>query len=479
MESLALALGLAIPWLLGIGVLLVSEPDRTQRDSAGIGALTVGNGFFVGVLLLTLWMRGVGAVGLGFGRLSIGAPLGAVAVAMLAWGWRSNQLGTAELRRGWKYLLGASLPRWPRIAWLSLLAWLVLRLILLAGEVAWQPLYPQDAWTQWATKARVWYELGRMAPFVHFHEWLERSGAFIDAVPTYPATVPLLQVWSCIALGRWDDSAMNWPWLLTLIALFFTVYGALRGAGIGSLGALVGAYLVASLPFLEVHVALAGYADLMMGAFYTVAALALYRWATTRHVAHGIWALFFALSCVMVKTPGIVWALTLAPGAIMVLLPRQGYKIVAALFALAVLAVLALAQFEISVLGYQFRLDFQPDWSRLFVAYFMAGNWNLMWYIVVALLALGWRHLRAPKLAPLTAIVAAGLGFLFVGFVFTNAAVWLTDLSTLNRATLHVAPLLLTFSVLLWHEIVTARARPGPSHRQSDDGGESARIEHA
>ncbi len=31
-------------------------------------------------------------------------------------------------------------------------------------RVATRPLFPWDAWTQWATKARVWYELGRIAP---------------------------------------------------------------------------------------------------------------------------------------------------------------------------------------------------------------------------------------------------------------------------------------------------------------------------
>src|ERR1700674_548958 len=177
MDSLALALGLAIPWLLGIGVVLAPESRRPHRDNAGSVPRIVGTGFFVGVLLLTLWMRVVSAVGLSFGWLSIGVPLGAIAVATLAWGLRSGRPGTAESRSGWKGLLGADLPRWQRIAWVLVLVWLVSRFVLLAGEIAWRPLYPWDAWTQWATKARVWYELGHIAPFVHLSEWLERSDA--------------------------------------------------------------------------------------------------------------------------------------------------------------------------------------------------------------------------------------------------------------------------------------------------------------
>ena len=38
------------------------------------------------------------------------------------------------------------------------------------------------------------------------------GAVYFDASPEYPPTMPLLQVWSCIALGRWDDALMNWPW---------------------------------------------------------------------------------------------------------------------------------------------------------------------------------------------------------------------------------------------------------------------------
>ncbi len=80
-------------------------------------------------------------------------------------------------------------------------------------------------------------------------------------------------------LGRWDDSAMNWPWLALLVSLCIAVYAVLRGEKVAPLAALCGAYLVASLPLLDVHAALAGYADLPQGVVYTLAALATYRWA--------------------------------------------------------------------------------------------------------------------------------------------------------------------------------------------------------
>jgi hypothetical protein len=302
--------------------------------------LRLGYGYFIGALLLTLWMRAEPR-GIRFGWIAIGVPLLVGTGMFLGVAARRGRLETAGVRATLVALMRPptlrGLHTW---VWWLLIAWLVLRFALLAAEVAWQPLYPWDAWVQWATKARVWYELGRIVPFVGADAWLsDTSGAYFDASPSYPATIPLLQVWSCIALGRWDDSAMNWPWLLMLIALTLGVYGALRDSGLPPLGALVGGFLVASLPLVDVHVALAGYADLMAAAMYALAALALHRWTLHRDPRDAGIAIALALACPMIQPIGIVWALTLLPGVIVALLPRRGMRLVAAGFGVAALAI--------------------------------------------------------------------------------------------------------------------------------------------
>ena len=71
---------------------------------------------------------------------------------------------------------------------------------------------------QWATKARVWFELRTLAPFAPFDVWLPANGAlYTDAAPHYPATVPLWQVWSALLMGRWDDSLTNLAWWCTAL----------------------------------------------------------------------------------------------------------------------------------------------------------------------------------------------------------------------------------------------------------------------
>ena len=463
MDLLIVTFSLALPLALGASALLVLDWPR-PANTAGGAALRCGYGYIVGALLLTSWMRGLSLLDLRFSRMSISLPLLAVTAALIAWAARRGRVSLPAIRSALTTLVSPSVVGWQRVIWIALIAWLVAHFALMAAEVAWRPLYPWDAWVQWATKARVWYELGHIAPFVRGDVWLAGAdGAYFDASPNYPGTVPLLQVWTCMALGRWDDSAMNWPWLAILAALVAAVYGALRGEGVAPLSALFGAYLLASLPLVDVHVALAGYADLPMGAVYTLAAIAFYRWAMRRDMRDAVMALLLAGACPLIKTPGWIWAATLIPGVVIVLLPRRGARIVGVGFAVAALALLVLARTEPMLLGYRLHLNFAPAWAQLVKSYYLMGNWNLLWYAVIALVAFGWRHLMKPPLLPLAAVTAAGLGFLFFVFAFTDAAAWLADLTTANRATLHIVPLLVFLGVLTWHSMTLAPAEIPPS----------------
>ena len=125
--------------------------------------------------------------------------------ALFALAARRGRISLPAIRSALSALVAPPLVQWQRVLWIALIGWLLVHFALMGAEVSWRPLYPWDAWVQWATKARVWYELGHLAPFVRTDEWLAgASGAFFDASPNYPATLPLLQVWTCVAIGRWD-----------------------------------------------------------------------------------------------------------------------------------------------------------------------------------------------------------------------------------------------------------------------------------
>jgi len=449
MDFLSLFFGLTIVWVLGGAALtLVARPPSTPWSDGDV-AWIMGSGWFVGAFLLTLWMRLLSAVHIPFSVISIGVPIAAIA-CLLA--WRARMLTAPPWSGACATAVGRHLSGWKRAVWLVLVAWLAIRFALLLNEILWRPLFPWDAWSQWSSKARVWFELRTMAPFVTTSEWLylNSPNVYFDAAPHYPFTVPLFQVWPAILLGRWDDSLVNLPWWLTGVAFAFAIYGYLARNGFAPLAALVGTWLVVSLPFFEVHIALAGYADLAMSTYFTLAALWSLQAIRTRSWRDCAIAAFFLAACVVIKNPGKVWIATLIPGLVMALLPRYGLRIVAAMFIGAILAMILLAHAETKVLGYNLHLDFAMPWRALFDAYFTFGNWHLLAYGAIAIAVLARRELFSPEVAPLTVTLAAGGIVLFFGFAFSNAGAWVEDQSTVNRATLTLAPLATLWMLLLF-----------------------------
>jgi len=462
MDSIALLLSIALPWCAGCALLVAARwPFESSSNGRAPGsiALVVGYGYFVGLLVMTAWMRLLSATGAGFGRFSIAAPLLVIA-ALMAHRIR-KPVPMARIGAFAIAVVQPPLPRWQRIAWAALLAGLSLRFATLAVEIATRPLYPWDAWTQWATKARVWYELGRIVPFVQADAWFAGgSGAYFDASPANPGTVPLLQAWSAIALGRWDDSATNWPWLFMLGALALSIYGMLRGH-VGPLAALTGAYLVASLPLLDTHVALAGYPDVMLAGTYTLSALALHRWASGRDWRDGVLAVALGLACPLIEISGRVWLLTLLAGAVVAVAPRAGLKLAAWGFAAAALALLVLSRSTPMFSGLGLHLDYLSPWPSLADAYFLFDNWHLLWYAATVVAIVGARRLLRPTVAPLTVVAAAALASLVVASMFSNDfASWFPDARVVNRATVHVAPLIVFLCTLLWRELTVSEAEP-------------------
>ena len=170
-----------------------------------------------------------------------------------------------------------------------------------------------------------------------------------------------------------------------------------------------------------------------------------------------------AAACVVVKNPGKIWLAMLVPGLVTAFLPRHGLRLAAAFFAIAAMAALFLTHAGITLLGYHLQLEFDMPWNGLAQAYFAFANWHLLFYGALAVAVVGWRELLSRELAPLTLIVAAGLAFLMFGFAFTNARLWVEDQSTVNRATLHLAPLIVVWMLTAFRAWALAQVPAAPS----------------
>ena len=122
---------------------------------------------------------------------------------------------------------------------------------------------------------------------------------------------------------RWSTSHGGSPASHSHLA----VYGYCRGARYERLPALAVTWLVASLPMMNVHVALAGYADLWMSAYLTLGVLAGLRWFALRARRDALIAVALLVACVTIKNPGKVWLVVLVPGLVAALLPRAASRL--------------------------------------------------------------------------------------------------------------------------------------------------------
>lgn len=84
----------------------------------------------------------------------------------------------------------------------------------------------------------------------------------------------------------------------------------------------------------------------------------------------------------------------------------------------------------------------------------LLANWHLLAAGAVATIAIAWRRLLAPDVAPLTLILAAGAIWIAMLAAFPGLRFWGADGIGLNRAVLALAPL-----AIVWMA-VAMRAAP-------------------
>jgi hypothetical protein len=454
-DLIAVAASIALPWLAGSCCVLA-----LQRGTEHDFTIAAGYGYLVGVLATSLVMRGLDAVAVRWTAPLIGVPL--LVLAAVACGVaRPRSLPSLRERARSHLRQVTALGRPQRLVLVACLTLIVVRLCGLGLEVVWRPLFPWDAWAHWATKARVWYEYRQIAAFIDPAKWLASGSAmqFVDAHSDYPATVPLLQVWTALCLGRWDESLINTPWPAILAALGLAFYGQLRRIGTALVPAMLFSYLLLSIPFIDLHVAVAGYADIFIAAAYGMAAMALWHWVRTRDPADAILALLCALACIVIKKEGMVWALTLLPPVLVAINRRIGLAAVAVLGA-AMLLYLFFGPSEVRVLGYALRTQFSNVSRPVFEHFFEMDNWHLLWYLSLLVIVLRWRVLFIAAMAPMTVTMLGAFAFVFIVFFYSSAAFGVADETLVNRLPLHLAPALAFYLALLWRQAPTDAREP-------------------
>lgn len=468
MEWWRVGLAFGLPWLAGALWLRVLWRDNTR---AGSWPLLLGYGYILGLLATTLLLSIQVALGLPLNFVGLAAVLLLLARHALTIPLDSSvakdglhdDAEPISFTLGKKALALVAEARWQQLLFGLLLVLLVVRLTGLALEVWWRPLYPWDAWTTWAVRPRVWAELQQLTPFVDPQHWLADAtgSAYTLEAWNYPYTVPLLALWPTLAFGGWNETAANLPWLGCILALGLGFYGQARLWGASPLTALVFTWLLLSLPLLDTHVALAGYADLWMATVFSLAVIAFFQWARDGDRRQGLLALALALAGPLVKLEGAVWLLLFAP---MLLAARlRGWPLwvitgSAMLLSMvwwlvggAVFNIPGLGDFHLTpeliqmpYLG-RFGLGYRGSWDPVVMNFLVLDNWHLLGYLAFAALgvaltfAIRQRRLAGWERAEWVFVVTSLLA-LFVLFFMTDAQRWAEQYTSINRVFLDFVP---------------------------------------
>lgn len=460
MEYLNPLIALVLPALLGGLCLELLVPAGTPARPMVVW----GNGLLVGLIGIPLLMRLLDALGVPLTYQAVGGITGALVLMSGLLLLVRKKPFYQDLRPASVFASQSVIYKPAIICFVLLMA---LRFTSLGLELLWRPLYPFDATMHWATKARVWFEYQSLVPFVDNMRWLELAGegVFTDHHAGYPITTPLLQVWMSLVIGRWDESLINLPWLACLAGMGLAFYGQARVAGATSLTAVVFTYLLLSMPLINTHVALAGYADLFLGACYCAALMAFHNWAISRQSWQGVMAAFFALSCPLIKNEGFYWLLTFAPGLLLVLLPWRKALVGLAGMMVVLVAVLLLIPQDMEIAGHSLGslgLVFRPGAPEAIASsLFVHDNWHLFAYLLPGLLVTA-LFLASPGVKACIGVsgtLASAIFLFLILFIFTRYASGAIRFTAVGRISMQLIPGMMFLAVLLYDALYKKESR--------------------
>lgn len=451
------------PWLCGSFILFASI-QLTVKKKHYSWTFYAGYGFFLGYLLLTLLLQLTDRLGFG---LHYRIVLGGLLLIPLLLSPRvfpsiKNHIQSSRFNRQHKsnYLTS--------IAIVLLLAGISSHLLLASAEILWRPMYPWDSWTTWAAKAKILSHQGTLVDLVTLHEWLQNthSHAYTLAAHNYPLFVPLIQTWMALAIGQWSNTLVNLPWSGCGIALALIFYAQSQASGSNQITSLLLVYLLISIPMLNTHIALAGYADIWQAAFTSAALLAFINGRLQQDKVQLSLGLIMAFCGVAVKNEGLIWLFLILLFTLLIAhSPRKLFGLLALLAIVCLMGGLTGGgvidvpgigetgfkndNLYLGPLGH-YSLQFTDISTPLYQALFQYHSWHLFWYWIIATLFLSIlppRQTEKRLFVILLGLVAAAF---FVIFSLSDAARWAQNQTSLNRLLLHFVPALLYAAFTVW-----------------------------
>lgn len=268
-----------------------------------------------------------------------------------------------------------------------IIVYLVYKTYLVFWQAAVLPMYPPDAYTSFAYKAKVFF----------YEHSLKRAGEIYPQV--YPIQVPLEMTWASLILGEWNERWIKIIFCCKFLALISILYAFMR-AWSGRFIAFITLALAVSSNFMIIHASIT-YADFTLMLYCATAlltmCLGIEKKNTRMIVLSGV---VFALAA-SVKREGVVYELI---GLILLITYyHQRFRMHFLRSAAAFLVPLMVVKIIFNVFKQQNHIsglwtmgkyfDLPPNLLKSsFLAVkigldnlFLSGNWGLLWFALVAI----------------------------------------------------------------------------------------------
>ena len=473
MIVLAIIIGIALPALVGWLVLDLLEWDTPVLWRAEKWVW----GFALG-MTLSMFMVFLGNVYLGI-PLTLAGFLGIFGAMVILLG------GVWMMRRGRRMNMGSmgvavqrpyvptgmhSLPRWMTIGLIVLGAWVGLRIIAMAVDVALTPTFFDDAMDNWNLRGKFFFFQKTIA--LTF-PWDTQVGG----ISSYPPTVPLAKAWLSTLAGTWNEGLSNSIHGIWFVCLLLLVYWTLRRMLSWKWSAL-GAIVLASLPLEMIH-GMNPYADAFLSLHLFMAVALVFHAINSRtHDAHThTWFRLAAFAIALVPfTKNEGWALyfpvliLLYGGSVLWLRYRKTITtqqmITTALFAIILASLITIPWISYKVMnglpfgnakGIDLNFQWQPGVTlSIIVNTFLEGNWGLLFPLFFGLLITRWRAaFRSPLLLLSAFVLIPSFGQLFL-YMFTGLSTEALLQTGYARGLIHLMPVIVILTILLLHHVVSS-----------------------
>jgi hypothetical protein len=458
---LGLGTSIILPWILGF-IWCLWLLRRSGRYNF---AVVLGQGYLLGILATTLLLHLWGTVGLPlhFWWLA-GVLLALCACGVIALKLQEPASGARQVK--------PAIPLWQLVTGCILIGLILFRHAIILEEMALRPLFPWDAWMNWSPKSIVWFYQGEFTEFVSPRDWLtesQHSEAYTlgaSGAWRYPVVIPLIQLWGMLGAGVAEYNLIYAPWIIVVIAMGSSLYGYLRLTGQSFLAAVTASYLLLSLPYLNIHTMLTGYADIWVTAAFGCGTLALQEWERHREHSQIIIALLIAALCTQMKVPGLIFGGFIALSFTLLALNIFQRKRIIVFSAITIVGILILAygvdipleetgRLKLSLTGVtipyigSFNFSYHPVHEAVVNTLFLMINWHLLWYLFAGMILYSVLQHRNIKM-PVALLLNLTMTILFLLFVyyFTERYKFAEDYTQINRALIYLSPLLVMFIFL-------------------------------